>query len=107
MKTVFISTTNKYFEELIGIEVELHIDLIATYTFKTNDVPFEFRHGICRTSLIEQINYNKVSRNCYDIEIKTENSKYIFRYGTKTEEEPLTKEEKLEIQIGLGMDIVN
>lgn len=106
MKVEFISTTNSLFEELIGKECELSIGLTANYKFDPEGCSFDFRHGYGRTSRIKQINYNEVSLNCYDIEIITNNSTYVFRHGTKTDKKPLTEEEKLNLQLALGAGLI-
>jgi hypothetical protein len=105
MKVKFISTSNSAFDELVGKEGTLGIDMVASFKFdaEAEDVSFDFRHGYMRTSQIENIKYDEISRFCYNIIIKTRNSVYIFQEGTKTDTPPLTKEEILAYQIAYGL----
>jgi len=106
MKVKMISSTNNAFESLFGLQVDLHIDMIATYSFDSNLVDdFNFRHGTCRTSQIKSIVYDEISMGCTNIIIKTRNSEYIFQHGEPSNEKPLTKEEILAFQMGLGMHL--
>jgi len=100
MTVKFITSTNKAFSSLFNIEVNLNIEMVAYMTFDTNLIDdFNFRHGNARTSTIEKIEYNEVSRGCTEIKITTRNSVYIFQHGQPSDEKPLTKKEMLDLQM--------
>jgi len=103
MKVKMLSTSNKVLEELIGKEMELRIDTIASYTFDPKGCSFDFRRGNCTTSQIKSIVYDEVSMGCTNIIIKTRNSEYIFQHGEPSNKKPLTDEEILNYQLALGM----
>ena len=102
MKVTFKSSTNKAFEELIGKEMELTIDLCAHYTFDPEGCSFDFRHGTGRTSIITSYTSEEISMGCFEITINTYNSTYVFHNGEYDENKPaLTKEEKQAISMSL------
>jgi hypothetical protein len=98
MTVKFLSSTNKNYQALNNIEMNIIIDIVVYMKFNPMDIEakdvFEFRHGTSRTSMIKQINYKEISMGCYEITIQTNNNIYIFQKGKKTNEKPLTLEEK-------------
>jgi len=103
MKVKFISSTNSAFKELEGKEVNLSYDAIAYFTFDSDSMSFEFRHGNARTSLIKNINFKETSRFCYIITIDANNSTYIFQKGEESNKLPFTKEETLIATLAYGL----
>jgi hypothetical protein len=106
MKVKFLRTTNSAFNELIGKEMELSIDMIASYTFNSDDCSFDFRHGRGRTSKIKSIIYDEISFGCTNIIIETNNSTYTFQHGEPSDKKPLSKEESLNLAIAAGMHLI-
>jgi len=107
MKCKFISSTNSAFEELINKEVDLYYSLVASFTFDTSDVSFDFRHGTARTSIITNIKIEENYRFCYLITITTSNSTYVFQEGSaenlEKKLEPFSKEQKLGLALAFGV----
>jgi hypothetical protein len=98
MRVKFLSSTNKGYQALNDVEMDITIDTVVYMKFNPMDISaddvFEFRHGTTRTSLIKQINYEEVSMGCYEITVKTNNSVYVFQKGKKTDKKPFDLEEK-------------
>lgn len=104
MKVKFIESTNKAFESLFGVEMELNIQMQAYMSFDPEDMSeydFDFRKGEARTSTIKSIQYNEIARFYYEIVIETNNSTYIFRQGKENTNIPYTKEEILAMQMAM------
>jgi len=101
MKVVFIETTNQSAQCIVGKEVTLQYSLTASFQYDPTGLGFDYRKGTWGTSIIKSINIEEVSRNCYDITIATNNSKYVFRKGELSEKKPLTEDELL--VIGMSM----
>jgi hypothetical protein len=123
MKVKLISSTHPLGEELVGIEVDLTIGMRLDFTFNPwkvepeNDengyvinpgeyYDFELRRGIYSTSQLKSIEYKEVSRGYYEIICKTRNSEYVFSQGEKSNFEPLTDDERLSMQLALGMHLI-
>ena len=105
MKTTLLHTSNAGAKALVGVSMKFSADLKLHLTFDLLDVPegdrYNFRRGHWTTSAIEQYTVNEVSRNYYEILIKTTNSVYKLGVGTKTDVEPLTAEELLVLQMAM------
>ncbi len=99
MKVKFISSTHSVSEELNGREGDLRIGMNATFMFEPIDVSFELRKGTWRTSQIKNIEYDEISMGCYNIVINTNNSEYVFQYGTPSDKEPFTDEERMALAL--------
>jgi hypothetical protein len=104
MKVTLISSTNELFRPIEKLEMNITIGLTVVMDYKeyiSDDLKDGFETGVARTSYIKEIKYNEISRNCYDITVKTLNSVYVFRKGKLTNIPPLTKEEIEQIQMAL------
>ena len=110
MKVKLLSTTNYYAEELENIIGDLSIGLTFSFNFNNDEngnwtPSFDLRRGIWKSSFINSIEYKEVTRNYFEITIKTKNSTYVFSTGEKSDKEPLTDKEILDMQIALGMHL--
>lgn len=101
MKVKFLSTTNDLAECIVDQEVELHFEHTASFTFNPEGLEFEYRKGRWRTSQIQNINFNEISRDCYIITITTRNSEYVFQKGTLSDKKPYTDDEILGFQMAM------
>jgi hypothetical protein len=104
MKVTLISSTNELFRPIEKLTMNITIGLTVIMDFKeytNNELKYGFEKGVARTSHIKEIKYNEISRNCYDITVKTLNSTYVFRKGKLSNNPPLTKEEIEQIQMAL------
>jgi hypothetical protein len=104
MRVRFKSTTNRAFDELKGIDGELHIGLKFSFDFNDTTVKdfmpsFDLRHGTMSSSTIKSITYNETARFFYEITIETRNTTYMFTSGTPSEQKPLTDKEILSLQM--------
>lgn len=102
MKVKFISCTNPYMQPIVGYNGTLAYSMTASFSFEAIEgTPFEFRHGYLSTSQIKEIKIEEVSYFCFDITITTNNSVYVFQHGEPSDKPPLSKEEKLDIMLGM------
>jgi len=105
MKVKFLSTTNNLAECIVGQEVELRYNDIAYFTFDPELIPvenrFDYRRGEWRTSRLLNINFKETSRFCYIITVSTRNSEYVFQKGEPSDDEPLTDDEIMGIQMAM------
>ena len=104
MKVKFIESTNKAFEPLFGMEMDIIIQMQVFMEFDPEDMKeydFDFRKGSARTSTIKSIQYNEIARFYYEIVVETNNGTYIFRQGKENTDEPYTDEEKQAIQMAM------
>lgn len=103
MKVVFKETSNESFKCLKGYEGELSIGLTIFFHFEPDEnTPFDFRRGDFRSSVINSYVSKEISRGCYELTFQTNNSEYIFVYGTYDEtKKPYTDEERM--AIGMSM----
>jgi len=104
MKVKFIKSTNKAFESLFGMEMDINIQMQVYMTFDPEDMKeydFDFRKGDARTSTIKSIQYNEIARFYYEIVVETNNSTYIFRQGKENTKIPYTEEERLAMQMAM------
>jgi len=97
MKVEFKNSTNENFKCLEGIKGTLNLDLTFSFSFEPNEnTTFDLRQGRMNSSFIKAYTSEEISRNCYEINITTYNSKYCFIYGEYDENTPpLTDEERL------------
>jgi len=108
MKAKFVSTTNRLFESVEGAIGELSIGMVCYFDYSSDKeamgrAPFELRHGTMRTSSNQNIKFTEVSLFCYEIEIQTKNSVYVFEVGERSDKKPLTREEELGIALAVGL----
>jgi hypothetical protein len=123
MKVTLIDSTHPLGKVLIGVEVDLTIGTRLEFDFNPMKVEivlddegrvkvpgeyyaFELRHGSYRTSTLKSIEYKEVSRGYYEITCETRNSTYVFSQGEKSDKEPMTDDEILNMQIALGMHLI-
>lgn len=93
MKVTLIDTSNTDGKILIGKDGMLSVGLTASFSFNSDDMPFELRHGYWTTSWIEKMEITKPSLGCSDILITTRNSTYLFRHGKLTDKPMPSREE--------------